>query len=94
MATYLILNMLFLIAALIVLRFLMPLKWSREVKVTLLILVILTAVFDSLIIAADIVAYDTTKILPIRIGFAPIEDFFYTLAVALVVPTLWKGLKV
>lgn len=57
--------------------------------VTLLVLLVFTAVFDNLIIGAGIVAYDPTKISGIFIGIAPIEDFAYTIAAVLVLPTLW-----
>ncbi len=57
--------------------------------VTLLVLLVFTAVFDNLIIGAGIVAYDPAKISGIFIGIAPIEDFAYTIAAVLVLPTLW-----
>lgn len=56
----------------------------------LIALLILTAVFDSLIIWAGIVGYDTAKILGVYIGFAPIEDFFYAILAAVIVPALWN----
>lgn len=56
---------------------------------TLIVLLVFTAVFDNLIIAAGIVAYDPTKISGIMIGIAPVEDFAYTVAAVLVLPTLW-----
>lgn len=56
---------------------------------TLIVLLVFTAVFDNLIIAAGIVAYDPAKISGIMIGIAPVEDFAYTLAAVLVLPTLW-----
>jgi lycopene cyclase domain-containing protein len=56
---------------------------------TLAVLLVFTAVFDNLIIAAGIVAYDPAKISGVMIGIAPIEDFGYTLAAVLVLPTLW-----
>lgn len=56
---------------------------------TLIVLLVFTAVFDNLIIAAGIVAYDPAKISGVFIGIAPIEDFAYTLAAVLVLPTLW-----
>lgn len=56
---------------------------------TLLVLLVFTAVFDNLIIAAGIVAYDPAKISGIMIGIAPVEDFAYTVAAVLVLPTLW-----
>ncbi len=50
----------------------------------------MTAVFDSLIVWSGIVAYDSSLILGLRVGIAPIEDFFYAIAAILVVPALWK----
>jgi lycopene cyclase domain-containing protein len=54
-------------------------------------MLILTAVFDNLIILAGIVGYDETKILGISIGVAPIEDFAYTVVAVLLVPAIWKA---
>lgn len=53
---------------------------------------ILTAIFDSLIIALSIVDYDSSKILGINILNAPIEDFAYTIAAVILVPSLWTYL--
>ena len=91
MATYVALNVVFLAVVLAVLKWRRLLVWNRSVIVTLCILIACTAVFDSLIIAAGIVDYDTTKILGMYIGTAPIEDFMYALLAAVVVPALWKG---
>lgn len=65
-------------------------RFTRNWWVMVLILVGMTAVFDSLIIYAAIVDYDYSKLLGITIAKAPIEDFAYTIAVALLVPALWK----
>ena len=91
MATYVALNVVFLAVVLTVLKWRRLLVWNRSAIVTLLILTVCTAVFDSLIIAAGIVDYDTTKILGMYIGTAPIEDFMYALLAAVIVPALWKG---
>lgn len=48
-------------------------------RIPLLILILMTAVFDNLIILAGIVSYDESKISGIKILIAPIEDFAYTL---------------
>lgn len=56
----------------------------------LLILLILTAIFDSIIVGSGIVGYNLDKILGLRLGFAPVEDFFYAVLAAIVVPTLWN----
>jgi len=65
------------------------LPW-KQLGAVLFLLLILTSIFDSLIIANGIVAYDTLKTLGIYIGRAPIEDFAYTIAGVIIVPYLWK----
>lgn len=65
-------------------------KFHRQWVITAVILFVLTAIFDSLIIYAKIVDYDYTKLLGIRIGRAPIEDFAYTVAAVLLIPALWR----
>ena len=91
MATYIVLNMVYLVSVLAIIKWRGLLVWNRSVVVTLGILTVCTAVFDSLIIAAGIVDYDTTKILGVYIGAAPIEDFMYALLAVAIVPALWKG---
>lgn len=97
MATYLILNILFLAVVAGILHAKKVLHPTRQAAATLLILLVLTALFDSLIIAAGIVAYDPSKLLGLTIGRAPIEDFFYCFLAILIVPSLWhfapKGQK-
>lgn len=87
--TYLILNLVF-IAIISVVFF----KYLRKPTTTwwlvFISLVTLTAIFDSLIIGAGIVGYDPTKLLGLYIGLAPIEDFFYAILAAIIVPVLWK----
>ncbi len=48
-------------------------------RIPLLILMLMTAVFDNLIILAGIVSYDENKLSGIKVLVAPIEDFAYTL---------------
>jgi lycopene cyclase domain-containing protein len=55
-------------------------------------MLLLTAIFDNLIIASGIVAYDSSKISGIFIGLAPIEDFAYTIAAVLIVPSVWSAM--
>ncbi|BDI24151.1 lycopene cyclase domain-containing protein [Herbiconiux sp. L3-i23] len=57
--------------------------------VTLAALLLLTAVFDNVIIGLGIVAYDSSTTSGITIGVAPIEDFAYAVAAALGLPALW-----
>ncbi len=90
MATYLVLNCLFLCVVLLLLRVLNGrIVWNQSVTVTLIVLLVLTAIFDSVIVASGIVAYDETKILGMSLGSAPIEDFFYAVLAAVLIPNLW-----
>ena len=57
--------------------------------VALAVLLVLTAVFDSVIVGTGIVAYDPARILGLRIGAAPVEDFAYPVVAALALPALW-----
>ncbi len=61
--------------------------------IVLLPMLILTAVFDNLIILAGIVDYDATKLMGIYVGVVPIEDFAYTVVAVLLVPAIWKAVN-
>lgn len=63
------------------------------VGVTVAVLVVLTAVFDTLMIAADLFYYAPEMLVGIHIGLAPIEDFSYPLAGALLLPSVWFLLR-
>lgn len=60
--------------------------------IVILPMLVLTAVFDNLIILAGIVDYDTTKLMGIYVGVVPIEDFAYTVVAVLLVPAIWKAM--
>ncbi|NCO10902.1 lycopene cyclase domain-containing protein [Candidatus Saccharibacteria bacterium] len=93
MATYLILNVVFLaVVSLALLIWRTPTSPSKPFWVTLLILLAFTALFDSLIISAGIVSYDESKLTGIFIGHAPVEDFFYAALACIIVPSVWRGL--
>lgn len=53
------------------------------------VLLVTTAVFDSVIVGTGIVAYDPSRILGLRIGAAPVEDFAYPIAAGLALPAIW-----
>ena len=57
------------------------------------VLVVLTVVFDSVIVGTGIVAYDPARILGARVGTAPVEDFAYPIAAAVALPALWLLLR-
>jgi lycopene cyclase domain-containing protein len=63
-------------------------RW-RLVAVTAIPLLVLTAVFDNVIVGTGIVAYHADRISGIRVGVAPIEDFAYPIAAVVLLPSLW-----
>jgi lycopene cyclase domain-containing protein len=65
-------------------------RWIAPAAITLVIVAVLTAVFDSLLIGADVIRYEDRLLAGIRIGLAPIEDFTYPLVAVLLVPSLWS----
>lgn len=62
----------------------------RSLGIPVALLVGATAVFDNLIIWSGLVAYDEERILGIRIGLAPVEDFLYAIAAVLVTASVWQ----
>jgi lycopene cyclase domain-containing protein len=91
MATYLILNMCILAIVLVLLRQRVS-KPSTVRLVTLGLLLVLTAIFDSLIISLGVVGYNPDKLLGLYIGSAPVEDFFYAIVASILIPTVWNKL--
>jgi lycopene cyclase domain-containing protein len=57
--------------------------------VAFFVMMTLTAIFDNAIIGFGLVDYNDALISGIRLGFAPLEDFAYTLAALLIIPALW-----
>ncbi len=68
-------------------------QWMLLILATVVLLVLLTAVFDNVMIAAGLMVYATERTSGITIGLAPIEDFAYPLAAALLLPSLWTILR-
>lgn len=89
MATYLILNIIFTFLVVAVLAALRALKFNRAVVVTIGVLMVSTAIFDSMIIGVGIVDYDYQLLTGLKIVGSPIEDFFYAFVVGILVPGAW-----
>lgn len=53
------------------------------------VLVVLTAVFDNIMIAAGLFTYPEALISGVRIGLAPLEDFAYPVCAAFLVPAIF-----
>lgn len=70
-------------------------KWlpSKPLLAAAVVMLTLTLIFDNVIIGTGIVDYDPEKISGIRLGFAPIEDFAYTIVALIMVPSLFNFLR-
>lgn len=69
--------------------------YRAQVKTTAAVgavVLVLTAIFDNLMISAGLVGYGEAQRLGIQLGLVPVEDFFYALFVVLIVPAVWSGL--
>lgn len=64
-------------------------QFFRQLLWVLAPMLVLTVIFDNLLAGLPIVTYNEELISGWRIGFAPIEDFSYTIAAVLLVPSLW-----
>ena len=59
------------------------------IGVTAAVLLVMTAVFDNIMIAVGLVAYEPSLISGAFIGIAPLEDFAYAIAAIVGLPSLW-----
>ena len=66
---------------------------GRSVAITAAALFVLTAVFDNVMIGAGLFHYSPEHLTGLRIGLAPLEDFAYPLAAAILLPSLWTVLR-
>jgi lycopene cyclase domain-containing protein len=63
------------------------------VLIALGILLVFTAIFDNVLIGLGFVGYDRSLISGLFIGRAPLEDFAYTVAAVILLPSLWTLLS-
>lgn len=61
--------------------------------ITMALLLVMTAVFDNVMIAIGLVGYDPGLISGAFVGIAPLEDFAYAVAAVLLLPSLWLLLE-
>lgn len=64
------------------------LNWSA-IAVTMIVLLLMTAVFDNVMIGVGLVGYDEALISGVFVGIAPLEDFAYAVAAVVLLPALW-----
>ena len=62
----------------------------RGIGLAAIIVLILTAVFDNVLVGTGIVGYDESLISGAKVGVAPLEDFAYAIAALVLLPSLWS----
>ncbi|MEY9851042.1 lycopene cyclase domain-containing protein [Leifsonia sp. EB41] len=68
-------------------------RWTLPAVVTGVVLVVLTAVFDNLMIAAGLMTYAASAISGVHVGLVPVEDLAYPIAGLMLLPGLWLLLR-
>lgn len=92
MVTYLVLNVVFMIVTCIVVGVSLRKKPSKALIITFTALLLLTLVFDNILIHLSMFSYEPTKILGATIGVAPVEDFMYAILAVTIIPIIWSKL--
>jgi lycopene cyclase domain-containing protein len=64
-------------------------RWWAATGITVLILTVLTVVFDSLMIAADLFRYGDDALLGVHLWLTPVEDLAWPVVAGLLLPALW-----
>ena len=77
-----------LIAFVIVNAFARKTPWPLVIK-TIITMLVVTLIFDNIIIGLGIVDYDISKLSGLYLGLAPIEDFAYTVVSVITVASIW-----
>lgn len=91
MYKYLGLNLLILFVVMAVLVIRQPRLNLKRLGMVFAIVIVLTAVFDSLIVGLNIVGYNYQYLTGLIVGRAPIEDFFYAVVAVVFTISLWQG---
>jgi lycopene cyclase domain-containing protein len=90
--TYWALNAIFLgVVAVIALAAILSRRAPRWTNVALTagVLLVMTAVFDNVMIGIGLVGYNSDLISGVLVGIAPLEDFAYAVAAVILLPSLW-----
>jgi lycopene cyclase domain-containing protein len=64
-------------------------RWAA-VGLAAAVLLVLTAVFDNVMIGVGLVDYAPSRISGVLIGSAPLEDFAYAIAAVVGLPAVWS----
>ena len=90
MTTYLLFASIVVVVALVFDRYILRTKivGTRRWVVTTISMIVLTLVFNNLIVGFSVVTYDQSRISGLKVPFMPIEDLSYTIAVSTIVPAM------
>jgi lycopene cyclase domain-containing protein len=87
--TYWALNAIFLaLVAVVAITAARRVNWAA-VGLTAAVMIVMTAVFDNIMISVGLVAYNPELITGAFLGVAPLEDFAYAIAAIVGLPSLW-----
>jgi lycopene cyclase domain-containing protein len=64
-------------------------RWRTPVAIAGVVLVVLTVVFDTLMIAAGLMRYASPAVSGPTIGLMPVWDLAYPVAAVILLPALW-----
>ncbi|MEO8095985.1 MAG: lycopene cyclase domain-containing protein [Pseudolysinimonas sp.] len=64
-------------------------RW-RVVAIVAGAVLVLTAIFDNVMIGVGLVGYAPAAISGVFVGVAPVEDFAYAVAAAVLLPSVWS----
>ncbi|MDO5099597.1 MAG: lycopene cyclase domain-containing protein [Corynebacterium sp.] len=87
--TYTLISIPFLLGAIVLWLIKRP-KPLAVTGIVLAVLLVLTAIFDNLMIWAKLVGYGESQRLGIHIGLVPLEDFFYPIVAVLIITAVWR----
>ncbi|WP_426734749.1 lycopene cyclase domain-containing protein [Glutamicibacter sp. 2E12] len=62
---------------------------AKPLGAAMALMLVLTAIFDNLMIYAGLFGYGSGTLSGLHLGLAPIEDFFYAACAVFLVPGLW-----
>ena len=62
---------------------------GRAAGLSTAVLLVMTAVFDNVLIGVGLVGYDEARISGAFVGIAPLEDFAYAVAALVLLPSIW-----
>jgi len=90
MLTYIILDLVFLLISFVIIKITRVRVDLKKILLVLGVMLVLTVIFDNLMIYLKLFYYNPNKISGLKIGLAPIEDLAYTIAAVLLIAYLWE----